>query len=300
MITCNIMGGLGNQLFQIFAAMAVGIRDGHKIILPYWEVYRTGSVTRYSFWDSFLAPIKIFTNFYNKSVTNDILLAVQPHEHFYHSYMRVPDVGLSQNIRLFGYFQSYKYFIDQQPQIYKLICLESQCQSIKNEYLQLFYNGFERDNRLYTISMHFRQGDYKYIQDCHNILPYDYYENALKYIISQCSGLDIDIRVLYFCEAEDNECVQSIINKLSISTSMCNNNIGFIKVDDTIDDWKQMLLMSCCRSNIIANSTFSWWGAYFNTNINKIVCYPSKWFGPVLSHNYMGDMFPPEWSEISV
>ena len=55
--------------------------------------------------------------------------------------------------------------------------------------------------------------------------------------------------------------------------------------------------MSCCQHNIIANSTFSWWGAYFNSNNNKIVCYPDTWFQPSVIHNTK-DLFPDEWNKI--
>jgi len=57
--------------------------------------------------------------------------------------------------------------------------------------------------------------------------------------------------------------------------------------------------MSCCQHNIIANSSFSWWAAYFNTNPNKIICYPEKWFGPQLSQHNTKDLFPPSWHKIS-
>ncbi|MFM8313149.1 MAG: alpha-1,2-fucosyltransferase [Deltaproteobacteria bacterium] len=60
-----------------------------------------------------------------------------------------------------------------------------------------------------------------------------------------------------------------------------------------------MLLMSVCKDNIIANSSFSWWGAYFNSNPNKIVTYPSKWFGPIAGHDTR-DLCPPEWNKINV
>jgi hypothetical protein len=292
------MGGLGNQLFQIFATMATGIRDGHKIILPYFVSLSTGSVTRYTFWDTFLAPIKIFTNFYNPAVNNEFLMSIRPHENFFHSYGCIPKIESDENIRLFGYFQSYKYFIDQQEQIFKLICLENQIEYVRNEYLEYFYDETLNGIELYTISMHFRLGDYKYIQDCHNILPYQYYKNALECVINNIGDSEQPILLLYFCEAEDNEYVLSIIHNLQ-SLDICNKT-QFVKVDDSIPDWKQMLLMASCRSNIIANSTFSWWGAYFNTNSEKMVCYPSQWFGPVLSHNYMGDMFPPDWKQIQV
>ena len=73
----------------------------------------------------------------------------------------------------------------------------------------------------------------------------------------------------------------------------------FIKADDKAVDWQQLLLMSCCQHNIIANSTFSWWGAYFNENKNKIVCYPDVWFGSKLAHNDTKDLFLDSWDKIS-
>jgi hypothetical protein len=70
-------------------------------------------------------------------------------------------------------------------------------------------------------------------------------------------------------------------------------------VEDGMEDWQQLLLMSCCNDNIIANSSFSWWGAYFNGTIEKIVCYPDIWFGPLNPVNTR-DLFPESWQEISV
>ena len=58
-----------------------------------------------------------------------------------------------------------------------------------------------------------------------------------------------------------------------------------------------MLLMSLCDHNIIANSSFSWWAAYFNVNPEKIVCYSSQWFGPKCN-NSTRDLFPENWIKI--
>lgn len=55
--------------------------------------------------------------------------------------------------------------------------------------------------------------------------------------------------------------------------------------------------MSLCNHNIIANSTFSWWGAYFNINPEKIVCYPNVWFGSECN-NSTQDLFPKNWVKI--
>ena len=74
--------------------------------------------------------------------------------------------------------------------------------------------------------------------------------------------------------------------------------LTFIVIDHNIPDWKQMLTMAICKYNVIANSTFSWWGAYFNSNEDKIVCYPDPWFGPSANHN-VDDLFPDTWTRIT-
>jgi hypothetical protein len=101
---------------------------------------------------------------------------------------------------------------------------------------------------------------------------------------------------LFFCEKEDTAQVCQLVDKLHEIYPM----VEFVKVDDSIEDWKQMILMSCCNDHIIANSSFSWWGAYFNDNIDKRVIYPSQWFGPVLQHNDTRDLCPSGWIKIEV
>jgi hypothetical protein len=143
--------------------------------------------------------------------------------------------------------------------------------------------------------MHFRIGDYKNLQENHPLMPYEYYYNALMHMLLNLH-IDNPINVVYFCEEDDNDIVSSMIQQCSKEFT----GFKFIKVDDSIEDWKQMLIMSNCHHHIIANSSFSWWGAYLNNASDKIVCYPSLWFGPALASKNVRDMFPPEWTRIDV
>ena len=144
-----------------------------------------------------------------------------------------------------------------------------------------------------TISMHFRIGDYKKIQEFHPLATYDFYERSLTYI--QCSKPTSTFNVLYFCEDCDIDDVLIIINKLTSKFPMYTFSRGM----NTLEDWQQMLLMSCCHHNIIANSSFSWWSAYLNSNKDKIVCYPSVWFGKV-ANNDTRDLCPLDWVRVNV
>ena len=282
-VTVYLMGGLGNQLFQIFAALAYGIRYKRKVVLPYSEVLTTG-IARNTYWDSFLSSLKTFTTYNNKiGYTNHDLNRFVQYRESGHHYSEIANVQ-NNEILLFGYFQSPLYFDSEKETIFSMIQLLDSKLNVLKEYPQ--YSPFNSIN----ISMHFRLGDYKEKQDYHPILPYSYYHDSLSHI----SRNIIKCTVFYFCEKEDNEEVSVTIRELSKDFS----EVLFVKVDDTIDDWKQMLIMSNCNHNIIANSSFSWWGAYFNNNPGKIVCYPSLWFGPAASNNNTSTMFPMEWKKI--
>ena len=89
---------------------------------------------------------------------------------------------------------------------------------------------------------------------------------------------------------------KNIIDNLSITFS----NLNFVSVDHKLLDYEQILLMSVCNHNIIANSTFSWWGAYFNNNYDKIVCRPNIWFGKAQGDKNIKDLCPETWSNIKI
>jgi len=307
MISIHLMGGLGNQLFQIFTTLAYGFQEKVKIVFPYAEVLTTG-ILRPTYWTNFLSRMMPFTaDFNQKNPTNEELYSWKRINELNFRFNELPKLPESMNFILVGYWQSYKYFDKMKDNIFKLIQLNEMRERVIQEYSHYFGNSQDPASPVVpikTISMHFRLGDYKLNPECHPILPKEYYFNALNKIktsIQYKEHLDDNLyTVLYFCEAEDNNTVLEIIHYLK----MIFEDTKFIKVDDTIPDWKQLLIMTNCNYNIIANSSFSWWAAYMNTKEDKIVCYPDIWFGPktigAISHDeFVKDMYPTEWIRVS-
>ena len=272
MISCELMGGLGNQLFQIFTTISYAIKHKQSFSFLYTNVLGN----RPTYWNNFFGSLKNFTTH-----SRPHLFYIK--ENGFH-YEEFPEPSQNENTSLFGYFQSYKYFEQHWNTLSRLIRLEDQKSAIRNKYNHNYEN---------LVSMHFRLGDYKNLQHYHPIMKYEYYRNSIQHISTATNNEKL--KVLYFCEKEDVEEVQIIVDRLQEQFPDCR----FVKIDHGIVDWEQLLMMSLCRHNIIANSTFSWWGAYFNSHEDKIVCYPDIWFGPSLHDKNLKDLFPETWNKIS-
>lgn len=280
MITCNLMGGLGNQLFQIFATISYAIKSRNEFKFINVEQLGGGDITlRFTFWNSLLSKLKPFLI---DNIPQDVHIIRE--KSFSYNELPVYEM-IGNNSMIFGYFQSYKYFNTNYDIIYRLLNINNLKSTLldkmeyTNEYLQN------------VISMHFRIGDYKKIQHVHPLMTKDYYFRCLEFIKSKYSNTNLT--VMYFCEDDDIEDVLNTIQFLEQNFT----DLKFVRGEKNLADWEQMLLMSCCHHNIIANSSFSWWSAYLNSWSDKIVCYPSIWFGPSASHN-TSDLCPPEWNKI--
>lgn len=280
MITHYLSGGLGNQLYQIITTIALAKQSNQPFFFTYYEFLGSGKETiRKTYWETLLNRIKPYTktqpqlNLLNTFYINEIN----------HSYNLIvfPTLRPDDLFILNGYFQSYKYFAINFDEISKMIGFEEQ----KLEIQRMFPDK-------YAISIHFRLGDYALFPESHPILSYQYYSRSLKYILFQLKTCNV--KILFFCEEIDYSSVQNIIKLLQDEFIMCT----FHCISFSIPDWKQLLIMSLCENNIIANSTFSLWGAFLNTNSRKIVCYPKEWFGRNAPNN-TSDMFPESWKQIS-
>lgn len=289
MITADIFGGLGNQLFIVFATISLAMRHKSNFYFVSKKEEELERIDRPTYWNNILSSLDpfLYTNeskpiFDNEYVYKENNFRYNPE--LYSIYKTLSEIDPTKEIvlQLHGYFQSCKYFTEYYPMIYRLLKIDEQKIELFN-YLELY--AWEYDK---TVSMHFRIGDYLHQQHNHPVLKKDYYKNALSIIKIMKPSTDI---VLYFCEKENLEQVERIVNELRTIFPM-----KFILADQTMADWQQLLLMSCCANNIIANSTFSWWGAYLNTHLGKIVIYPETWFGPALSPTHdVSELCPPEW-----
>lgn len=168
-----------------------------------------------------------------------------------------------------GYYQSEKYFLDIKEKISKSF---SFTESLKESVIKKNPHIFELQRP--TVSMHLRRGDYLKWPNHHPVMNPDYFEAAKKHFP-----------------------VDSVFIVFSDDIPWCKVNFpegNYIFIEGQ-NDYEDLCLMSMCDHNCIANSTFSWWGAWLNKNPNKIVVAPKKWFGPAYEHFSAKDLYCPSW-----
>ena len=178
------------------------------------------------------------------------------------------EIQYKPNLLLNGYFQSEKYFEKHKNSLIDLFCFDD----YKDKALH-----FLRNIEGTKTSLHFRRGDYISYQSVVCLLDEEYYTPATHYFK--------DTTFVIF--SDDLNLAKEKFNKPNMF------------VFDSEDEVLNMTCMSLCDNNIIANSTFSWWGAYLNKNKNKKVIAPSRWFTKnyiLQSQEY--DIVPTEWIKI--
>lgn len=277
MITTDLIGGLGNQLFQVFNLISYCLDTDNIYVLEKIESSPSVCGNRLVYWET------IFKGIEHNCKKYKFRLPVWREPK--HNYNPIPIFQPTQHVKIAGYFQSYKYFDHNIEKIEEILSLNELSKNIKKE------KCMDYDN---IISMHFRLGDYVKLQNCHPIMPIEYYIKSLRKIIQYTNKTNW--KVLYYNEKEDEEAVQNKIEKIKEEFP----EIEYIRCDYEMADWEQMLQMSLCKHNIIANSTFSWWGAYLNNNEYNMVMYPSIWFGPELNDKNVEDLFQDSWNKIEI
>lgn len=284
-IYLHLQAGLGNQMFMIFNLISYTIDNNMSYkILSYVDKTMNGTKT---YWDTILRGFKEAVIDPDSKLIDGLKEYIEPRFVF----DKIPkQISLNNDVILKGFFQSPKYYQHNYDKILEISGLKQLIQEVKQEY------GYLLNKK--TIALHFRIGDYLYLQNYHCIKTPEYYINALRFLEEDLKsrGENIsDYNILYFSQTQD----EYYINEYMKIIHNIPQKYKFIHVSYDIEDWKQMLLMSLCQHFIIANSTFSWFGAYFSEDPNKIVYYPKEWFGPILKDTHdIKDLCPSSWKAI--
>ena len=273
MISCFISGRLGNQLFIVFMIISYSL----KYNIDYTFLYPQTNNN----WDVAFKYIK------HKTVNKLPIIHIRYREKTFH-YTEIPKFNVNKNILFYGYYQSYKYFIEYYDKIYDILNIEEHINEVKKK--------IDINLQDYT-SIHFRIGDYSNTNGAFPVLPLSYYINCIKELIQKKKKDHLNFMI--FCEKQDIDTVSKHICELKKMYTKCNFRI----LSHEYNAWETILIMSMCNDNIIVNSSFSWWGAYLNKNKEKIILYPSLWFSKeepnFKNYNYK-DLCPNSWIKINI
>jgi len=258
------MGQLGNQMFQYAAIKGIARKHNYEFCIPdHDQVVDDGLGNK--------LRIELFDVFDIKNIkrgfvqTNNIVQETSFHFHK-ELFDACPD-----NICLVGYFQTEKYFNHIRNEIKKDFKFLPRYEDSYNEIKDLLHD---------PVALHIRRGDFLINSGNHYNLSMKYYENALK-------EFDDDRQVVIFSD----------------DTDWCKEQELFsgdrFLVCETNDHYIDLCIMTKCSDFIIANSTYSWWGAWLCNNPNKVVIYPDRWFGPNNEHKSLQDLFPKTWKLVT-
>lgn len=265
-ITCKLIGpseiggysnfGLGNQMFQIATAVSYAEKNNLIATFPDLKDKKFGGYS---------------DNIFNKITTENFDYDSLNVEYYEPSNL-YNEIPLFENVRIHGYFQSEKYFIDSKKLILNLFEIEPSLSSYINK--KYGHELFD------ATSCHFRFGDYTQLNDYHLLLSEtSYYKNALNNLSNK--------RLIIFSDDIDR------CKKLKIFKDF---EVFYISDETDVVD---LYMMSMCKDNIIANSTFSWWGAWLNKNNEKKIYYPNKWYGEKKQWT-IKHLMPNDWISVPV
>ncbi len=180
----------------------------------------------------------------------------------------------NDNIYLKGYRQSEKYFLPIKNKI-------RECFQFKSETIQDVKEKASELKSANSVAIHIRRGDYSntVVKDYHGILEKEYYQKAIDYIQSKINDCS------FFIFSDDVDWVKNSL--------VFNASVQIISNQFTKTHFEDFYLISQCKHQIIANSTFSWWAAWLNPNPNKIVIAPKKWFNNAPYDTK--DLIPESW-----
>jgi len=291
MVICNIIGGLGNQIFQYAAGRALSLKLSVPLKLDTrdflgYQLHQGFELNRLFNCSAEIANDKDLENvlgWQQAKFVQRVLKRSQLKNYRNKNFVVEPSFNywsginqLEDNSYLYGHWQSEKYFIEfseniRRDFIFKLPFSEKNAEVAKHI------------AQVNSVSMHIRRGDYvtnvknAFIGTC----TLEYYQKAIAHIKVQVNS------PVFFVFSDDIDWAKNNLN--------LDKSTVFIGHNKSIESYNDMRLMSLCKHNIIANSTFSWWGAWLNSNPNKIVIAPRQWFANGQDDT---DLIPSTWIRV--
>lgn len=278
MIIIQVEGGLGNQMFQyalyvFFANRNINTKADISKFKDYklhngYELERIFNIKTVYAGKKERAVVKALSKFLR-------LLRSHPYKEKQRMQWKFqPAVTKIKFGFLKGYWQSEQYFEQVSPIVRQHFAFPAFEDAKNQQMLALILNS-------HSVSLHIRRGDYLSI-DQPAALPLEYYEEAIQLMNASVPG------ATFFIFSDDIDWARQHIKE---------KNLHFIDWNTGSESFKDMQLMSLCRHNIIANSSFSWWGAWLNNHADKIVIAPQQWM-PGLAAG--ADIIPKGWVQVPV
>jgi hypothetical protein len=259
-VSIRLQGGLGNYLFQIACAYSYALKHNKEMVLT-----KNDAIVCHEILDCYNSNILNKINFSSKP-NNDFKIFTEP-ESF--EYKEIPFI--KGDVYLKNYFQSEKYFQDYKKEIKELF-------SFPNEIVNNIKSKYENLLSKKPCFIHVRRGNYLQAQNYHPVQDLSYYMKAIKEM-GKTSTFAIFSDDIKWCKENFPD----------------SNNFVFIEGQK---DYEDLLLMSLCENGITANSTFSWWGAWFIANESKKIISPKNWFGTSFSQLSTKDLYCENWIKI--
>lgn len=292
-IMVELNGGLGNQMFQYAFGRALSLKYDCDFYINI-DTLKKGISNRYFTARQF--ELNIFDikareageNEIRKFSSNNLLAKIFKKQKskniifIERSFKYHPESeNIQGNVYLKGYWQTEKYFTKWRNAIMKDFTFLLD----KNKLTQKIGEDISLKN---SVSIHIRRGDYltsPSSNEVHGVLPLQYYIEAMEVIQNKVSD------AFFFVFSDDSNWVKQQFFK-------DKNNMVIVDHNTEKESWQDMYLMSLCNHNIIANSSFSWWGAWLNNKPGKIVIAPLKWFANVDLNTQTSDIIPDSWIKL--
>lgn len=290
LIIVKLQGGLGNQLFQYAAGRRLAIRHDTplKLDLNWFSQYqlRSYALNLFPIQESIATREEVaeLKGTARTGVMRKLFRLRQKYRPYYRrvifaeSYRKPFDSNIwktPRDVYLEGYWQDERYFVDINDIIKQEFTMKS-TPEVRTRALAQQISSSQ------SVSLHVRRGDGVSGPQDYGLCGLDYYRKCVDFIVKKVT------KPQFFVFSDDPEWTYEHI-KLDYSAVYVTHNL---QRRDHEDLW----LMSLCKHNIIANSTFSWWGAWLNPNPDKIVLAPARWFKEL--NNDARGLVPDAWTKI--